>query len=160
MTQDSTNNKIGKTVQVNLRNIQDRLPEKLIRKLSLNPEGMVVDYKMTDGQGVGLVLEFEDGTRSWFFQKELENFAKNHPQLDSTRISRRIEKEVYSFNKDIDFLYNDKVHQNGNTECGVYCLHFLIHMLKGYSFKKYITNKRDDVEMEKFREIFYIPSNE
>ena len=59
--------------------------------------------------------------------------------------------------KKIDFLFNDIKHQHNNTECGVYCLHFLVSMLQGKDFKKYIKNKRSDEQMEKFRKIFFIP---
>ena len=40
-----------------------------------------------------------------------------------------------------DFLHNDIKHQRGNTECGIYCLHFLETMLKGTDFEKHIQNK-------------------
>lgn len=56
----------------------------------------------------------------------------------------------------LDFIYNDIQHQYGNTECGVYCLHFLTEMLKGKSFINYVNNKLNDKIMEKFRKIFFI----
>ncbi|MGF1601063.1 MAG: DUF2862 domain-containing protein [Thermosynechococcaceae cyanobacterium] len=34
--------------------------------------GMVTDYKMTDGSGIGVVVTFSDNTSSWFFEDELE----------------------------------------------------------------------------------------
>ena len=63
-------------------------------------------------------------------------------------------KDVYD--KEIDFLFNDKKHQNGTTECGIYCLHFLIYMLRGNLFKNYINNKKTDEQIHKFRDKFYI----
>ena len=42
-----------------------------------------------------------------------------------------------------DIFFNDIKHQNGNTECGIYCLHFLTEMLKGKKFRK-IYSKRFD----------------
>ncbi len=32
----------------------------------------VVARRVVDGSGVGYVVEFEDGTTQWFFEKELE----------------------------------------------------------------------------------------
>ena len=61
--------------------------------------------------------------------------------------------------KEIDFLFNDKKHQSENTECGVYCLHFLVYMLQGKQFNKYINTKKTDKKMHKFREKFYIKCN-
>ena len=36
-----------------------------------DPSGTVIDYKMTDGTGIGLVLKLSDGSFIWFFQDEL-----------------------------------------------------------------------------------------
>ena len=55
-----------------------------------------------------------------------------------------------------DFLFNDIRHQFKNTECGVYSIHFLISMLKGSDFEKYINMKLNDTDMEKFRKEFYV----
>ena len=56
----------------------------------------------------------------------------------------------------MDFLHNDIPHQRGNTECGIYCLHFLETMLKGTNFKDYIQNKKSDKEMEEKRHYYFI----
>jgi hypothetical protein len=58
--------------------------------------------------------------------------------------------------KELDVLYNDIQHQHGNTECGVYSIHFLTEMLKGKSFQRYIKKKNPDKEIEKFRKKFFI----
>tara|TARA_B110000495_G_C22997084_1_gene587942 strand:+ start:9 stop:872 length:864 start_codon:yes stop_codon:yes gene_type:complete len=55
-----------------------------------------------------------------------------------------------------DFIFNDIRHQFKNTECGVYSIHFIISMLKGIDFIKYVNNDINDKEMEKFRKEFFI----
>ena len=79
------------------------------------------------------------------------------PKQEVVDFVKKVQEQCLDLNKDIKFLYNDIKHQHENTECGVYCLHFLVSMLKGKNFKNYIKNKRDDKEMEKFRNIFFIP---
>lgn len=59
----------------------------------------------------------------------------------------------------LDFIYNDIQHQFGNTECGVYCLHFLTEMLKGINFRNYVNKKLNDKIIEKFRKKFFIKNN-
>jgi len=73
--------------------------------------------------------------------KEIKNF------IDDTRN-----------NSDINFSYieNSIQHQKGNTECGVYCLHFLSYMIEDGDFMNYIKNKKNDKFMEKYRSIFFI----
>ena len=47
--------------------------------------------------------------------------------------------------------YNSKRHQFGNSECGMYCLAFLIHMIGGESFKKFCRTPRKDSKMIELR---------
>ena len=65
---------IGSKVTVDLGNVQDRLPKKLFDFLSVSPRGTVLGYKMTDGTGIGLVLQLSDGSINWFFEEELMGF--------------------------------------------------------------------------------------
>lgn len=78
------------------------------------------------------------------------------PKNEVVEFVKEVQEQCLDLNKGIKFLYNDIKHQHKNTECGVYCLHFLVSMLKGINFKNYISNKRNDQEMEKFRDIFFI----
>lgn len=60
--------------------------------------------------------------------------------------------------ENINFVYfeNDIQHQKGGTECGMYSLHFIINMLNGTNFKKYVKEYKNDKFMEKFRKIYFI----
>ncbi len=83
-----------------------------------------------------------------------DSVAKDPPE-EIIILINRIKEQCNLINKKINVAYNDIEHQSGNTECGIYCLHFLISMLKGKNFKNYIHNVRTDNEIEKFRNIFY-----
>ncbi len=78
------------------------------------------------------------------------------PKDEVVEFVKRIQEQCCDIKKDISFLYNDIRHQHKNTECGVYCLHFLVSMLKGEKFKNYIKNKRNDEEMTEFRKFFFV----
>ena len=65
-------NRIGSIVKVNLDKVRDRIPVRLLNQLSDDPRGKVVDYKMTDGLGIGVVLKLSDGSTSWFFEDEVK----------------------------------------------------------------------------------------
>ena len=71
MAQAATLNRIGSNVRVDLERVRDRIPSTLLKQLSKDPRGKVIDYKMTDGMGIGLVLELSDGSTSWFFDEEI-----------------------------------------------------------------------------------------
>ena len=72
------------------------------------------------------------------------------------QILELVEELQKQTNYGFDFLYNDIQHQYGDTECGVYCLHFLTEMLKGILFENYIHKKLSDKKMERFRKRFFI----
>lgn len=60
--------KIGQRVRV--ARILDRISGSVSDKVG--QMGVVKEFKMTDGSGVGVVVAFGDDTRSWFFEDELE----------------------------------------------------------------------------------------
>ena len=71
MPQGATNLRVGSKVRINLDNVKERIPANLVELLKKDPRGTLVDFKMTDGQGIGVVVEFGDGTISWFFDDEI-----------------------------------------------------------------------------------------
>ena len=71
MSQDAVNYRIGAKVRIDLNNVNDRIPSSLKSLLQDDPRGTLVDYKMTDGMGIGVVLELSNGTKSWFFENEI-----------------------------------------------------------------------------------------
>ena len=59
---------IGQKVKV--CRLRDRVSSDLANKLG--KVGIIKDYKMTDGSGVGVIVEFEDNSSTWFFEDELK----------------------------------------------------------------------------------------
>lgn len=59
---------IGQKVKV--YRLRDRVSPGVASKLG--KVGTIKAYKMTDGSGVGVVVEFEDKTATWFFEDELK----------------------------------------------------------------------------------------
>ncbi|WP_019508776.1 DUF2862 domain-containing protein [Pleurocapsa sp. PCC 7319] len=59
---------IGQKVKV--CRIKDRVNGGVASKLG--KVGTVKEYKMTDGSGVGVVVQFDDRTATWFFEDEIQ----------------------------------------------------------------------------------------
>jgi Protein of unknown function (DUF2862) len=59
---------IGNKVKV--YRLRDRVSSEVASKLG--KVGVVKNFKMTDGSGVGVVVEFSDKTATWFFEDELQ----------------------------------------------------------------------------------------
>ena len=61
---------IGQSVKV--KRLRDRLSKDQVASIKKNPVGTVKDFRMVDGSGVGVVVEFEGGLSTWFFEDEVE----------------------------------------------------------------------------------------
>ncbi|MFY8149177.1 MAG: DUF2862 domain-containing protein [Prochlorococcaceae cyanobacterium] len=60
---------IGSKVRVT--RVRDRIPAELVEALRADATGTVRDFKVTDGQGIGVVVELKGGTTTWFFDDEI-----------------------------------------------------------------------------------------
>ncbi len=61
----------GQKLKVDLDQVKDRLPKELLKQLTIDPCGILIGYKMVDGNNFGLVLKFGNEATSWFFENEL-----------------------------------------------------------------------------------------
>jgi hypothetical protein len=59
--------------KVRIRRLRDRVSQGVIQKLG--QVGIVREFKMTDGSGVGVLVQFEDKFSTWFFEDEVEASA-------------------------------------------------------------------------------------
>lgn len=60
---------IGSKVRVT--RVRDRIPATLVAALKADATGTVKDFRVTDGTGVGVVVELSGGTTTWFFDDEI-----------------------------------------------------------------------------------------
>jgi hypothetical protein len=58
---------IGQRVKV--RRLRDRVSQGVAEHLGKS--GVIRQYKMVDGSGIGVVVEFDDRFSTWFFEDEL-----------------------------------------------------------------------------------------
>ncbi|MBE9038975.1 cytochrome b6f subunit PetP [aff. Roholtiella sp. LEGE 12411] len=59
---------IGQKVKV--FRLRDRVSPPLVKRLG--QVGGILGYKVTDGGGVGVVVQFDDGFSTWFFEDEIK----------------------------------------------------------------------------------------
>jgi hypothetical protein len=71
----------------------------------------------------------------------------------------RIIQQGNNLNPPIHFKYDDSAgvkHQKGNTECGVYSLYFIVHMLEDKTTNHYLkTHLLPDKHINKFRKVYF-----
>ena len=75
---------IGAKIMVDKSKIENLLPNKLINDLPQLINGVIVDYKMTDGMSIGYVLMTENNQKIWIFNSELNQQTIKEYSLDDT----------------------------------------------------------------------------
>ena len=103
---------IGTKINVNKSQIENILPNKIMDKLPKTIYGEIVDYKMTDGRGIGYVLMTENNIKIWIFTAELNaqtlrEFRINDQTKSNTQKSNNLFlgkfKIIYELNGNRDF---------------------------------------------------------
>jgi len=69
--------KIGNSVQVNLELSRDRLTKETIDAINVSSVGKICDFRITDGKGIGVVLQLSNGKEQWFFEDEINLLDEN-----------------------------------------------------------------------------------
>ena len=68
---------IGNSVQVNLELSKDRLNKEIIDAINISSVGKISDFRITDGKGIGVILELSNGEEQWFFEDEIDLLDEN-----------------------------------------------------------------------------------
>jgi hypothetical protein len=71
MSQAATSGTVQIGTRVKITRVRDRIPAELVNLLRSDATGSVQGFKMTDGSGVGVVVELSDGSSGWFFDDEI-----------------------------------------------------------------------------------------
>ena len=83
--------KKGNFAQINLELSKDRLAKEITDAVKVSSIGEIIDFRITDGKGIGVVLKLSDGKEQWFFEDEINLLDDNgdvikkiHEKKDNT----------------------------------------------------------------------------
>ncbi len=100
--------KIGNSVQVNLQLSKDRLTKETIDAINVSSLGKISDFRITDGKGIGVVLQLSNGKEQWFFEDEIDLLDEN-----GNVIKKNNKKEnsnfIYDFLRGLNYENKNKV---------------------------------------------------
>ena len=76
--------KVGNSVRVNLELTKDRLNKEIIDAINDSSVGKISEFRITDGKGIGVVLQFSNGKEQWFFENEIDLLDENGNVIEET----------------------------------------------------------------------------
>ena len=98
--------KIGNSVQINLEQSKDRLTKEIIDTINVSSVGKILDFRITDGKGIGVILQLSNGEKQWFFEDEIDLLDENGNLLK--KINDNEEKNNFAFNILTRLKYENK----------------------------------------------------
>ncbi len=60
---------VGQKIKV--RRLREKVSPEIVEKVQQGQTATIKSFKMTDGSGVGVFVEFSDSTTGWFFEDEV-----------------------------------------------------------------------------------------
>ena len=101
--------KIGKYVQVNLELSRDRLTKETIEAINVSSLGKISDFRITDGKGIGVVLQLSNGKEQWFFEDEIDLIDENGNVIKKNNNKKDNSYLIFDFLRRLNYENKNKV---------------------------------------------------
>ena len=101
--------KIGNYVQVNLELSRDRLTKETIDAINVSSLGKISDFRITDGKGIGVVLQLSNGEEQWFFEDEIDLLDENGNIIKKNNNKKENSNSMYDSSRRLNYENKNKV---------------------------------------------------
>jgi len=101
--------KIGTSVQVNLQLSKDRLNKETIDAINASSLGKISDFRITDGKGIGVVLQLSNGKEQWFFEDEIDLLDENGKVIKKNCDKKENSNFIFDFLRGLNYENKNKV---------------------------------------------------
>ena len=101
--------KIGNSVQINLELSKDRLTKETIDAINISSLGKISDFRITDGKGIGVVLQLSNGKEQWFFEDEIDILDENGNVIKRNNDKKENSNFIFDFSRGLNYEIKNKV---------------------------------------------------
>ena len=101
--------KIGNSVQVNLELSKDRLTKETIDAINVSSLCKINDFRITDGKGIGVVLQLSNGKEEWFFEDEIDILDENGNVIKKNNNKKENTNFIFDFLRGLNYKNKNKV---------------------------------------------------
>ena len=101
--------KIGNSVQINLELSKDRLTKETIDAINISSLGKISDFRITDGKGIGVILQLSNGKEQWFFEDEIDILDENGNVIKRNNDKKENSNLLFDFSRGLNYEIKNKV---------------------------------------------------
>jgi len=105
------NSKIGDSVQINLELSKDRLSKDVIDAINVSSVAKISDYRITDGKGIGVILQLSNGKEQWFFEDEIYLIDVNGNIVAKNNDKKESSNYIFDLLRGINYENKNKVRE-------------------------------------------------
>ena len=101
--------KIGNSVQVNLELSKDRLTKEIVEAIKVSSVAKISDFRITDGKGIGVILQLSNGKEQWFFEDEVDLLDENGNVIKNHNDKKDNSNFIFDFLRGLNYENKNKI---------------------------------------------------
>ena len=101
--------KIGNSVQINLELSKDRLTKEVVDAINVSSVAKISDFRITDGKGIGVVLQLSNGKEQWFFEDEIDLLDEYGNVIKKNNHKKENSNLIFDFFRRLNYENKNKV---------------------------------------------------
>ena len=103
--------RIGNSVQINIELSKDRLNKDIIDAINVSSVAKISDFRITDGKGIGVILQLSNGKEQWFFEEEIDLLDENGNVIKKNNDNKENSNFIFDFLSELNYENKNKVSQ-------------------------------------------------
>ena len=100
---------IGNSVQINLELSNDRLSKEVVDAINISSIAKISDFRITDGKGIGVILQLSNGKEQWFFEDEIDLLDESGNVIKKNNYKKEKSNLIFDFLKGLNYENKNKV---------------------------------------------------
>ena len=102
------NAKIGNSVQINLELSKDRFTKEVVDAINVSSVAKISDFRITDGKGIGVILQLSNGKEQWFFEDEIDLLDDNGNVIKKNNDKKENSNFIFEFLRGLNYENKNK----------------------------------------------------
>ena len=100
---------IGNFVRINLELSNDRLTKEVVDAINVSSVAKIMDFRITDGKGIGVILQLSNGKEQWFFEDEIDLLDEEGNVIKKNNDKKENNIFIFNFLRELNYENKNKV---------------------------------------------------